>query len=129
MQLASNWFFCFSLCFLFPGLFSPCREILLQFGPHFVSVVSCLVGSNSVTVRTIAHRLLCPWDSLGKNTGVGSHSLLQGIFFTQGSNPGLLHCRQILYHLSHQGSPILSVLSSNPSKLASLFLSEAIRYF
>ena len=44
-------------------------------------------------------------DSPGKNTGVGSHSLLQGIFPTRGSNPGLLHCRQILYHLSHQGSP------------------------
>ena len=40
----------------------------------------------------------------GKNTGVGSHSLLQGIFWTQGSNPGFLHCRQILYHLSHQWS-------------------------
>ena len=50
-------------------------------------------------------RLLCPWDSLGKNTGVGSHSLLQGIFPTQGLNPGLLHCRQILYHLRHQRSP------------------------
>ena len=45
-------------------------------------------------------------DSPGKNTGVGCHALLQGIFPTQGSNPGLLHCRrQILYHLSHQRSP------------------------
>ena len=43
-----------------------------------------------------------------KNTGVGSHSLLQGIFLTQGSNPGLPHCRQILFCLSHQGSPSLS---------------------
>ena len=42
-------------------------------------------------------------DSPGKNTGVGSHSLLQGIFLTQGLNPGLLHCRQILYQLNHQG--------------------------
>ena len=50
-------------------------------------------------------RLLCPWDSPGKNTGVGSHSLLQGIFLTQELNPGLLHCRWILYHLSHQRSP------------------------
>ena len=50
-------------------------------------------------------RLLCPWDSLGKNTGVGCHSLLQEIFLTQGLNPGLLHCRQILYRLSHQRSP------------------------
>ena len=50
-------------------------------------------------------RLLHPWDSPGKNTGVGRHFLLHGIFPTQGSNPGLSHCRQILYHLSHQGSP------------------------
>ena len=50
-------------------------------------------------------RLLCPWDSPGKNTGVGSLSLLQGNFPTQGLNPGLLHCRWILYQLSHQGSP------------------------
>ena len=50
-------------------------------------------------------RLRCPWDFPGKNTGVGCHFLLQGIFPTQGSNLGLLHCRQTLYCLSHQGSP------------------------
>ena len=50
-------------------------------------------------------RHLCPWNSPGKNAGVGSHALLQGIFPTQGSDLGLLHCRQILYQLSHQGSP------------------------
>ena len=44
-------------------------------------------------------------DSSGKNTGVRCHALLQGIFPTQGSNPGIPHCRWILYHLSHQGSP------------------------
>ena len=49
--------------------------------------------------------LLHPWDSAGKNTGVGCHALLQGILPTQGSKPGLLHWKQILYHLSHQGSP------------------------
>ena len=49
--------------------------------------------------------LLCPWNSPGKNTGVGCHSFLQGIFPAQGLNPGLLHCRQILFCLSHQGSP------------------------
>ena len=47
-------------------------------------------------------RLLCPWNSPGKNTGVGCHFLLQGIFLNQRSNQGLLHCRQILYQLSHQ---------------------------
>ena len=44
-------------------------------------------------------------EPTGKPTGVNSHSLLQGILPTQGSNPGLPHCRQILYHLSYQGSP------------------------
>ena len=50
-------------------------------------------------------RLLCPWDFPGKNVGVGCHFLFQGVFLTQGSNLGLPHCRQTLYHLSHQGSP------------------------
>ena len=50
-------------------------------------------------------RLLCPWNSPGKNTGVGFHSLLQGLSTTQGLNPGFLHFRQIFYCLSHQGSP------------------------
>ena len=50
-------------------------------------------------------RLLCPWDSPGKKIGVVCHALLQGILPVQGSNPGLPHCRQILYHLSHLGSP------------------------
>ena len=50
-------------------------------------------------------RLLSPWNSPGKNTGVGSHSLLQGIFLTQGLNLHLLHCRQILHHLSRRESP------------------------
>ena len=49
--------------------------------------------------------LYSPWNYPGQNTGVGNLSLLQGIFPTQGSNPGLLHCRQIIYHLSHKGSP------------------------
>ena len=47
-----------------------------------------------------------PWNSLGQNTGVGSLSLLRGIFPTQESNPGLLNCRWILYQLHHQGSYI-----------------------
>ena len=49
--------------------------------------------------------LYSPWNSLGQNTGVGSCSLLQGIFPTQGLNPALPHCRWILHQLSHQGSP------------------------
>ena len=49
--------------------------------------------------------LYSPWNSPGQNIGVGSHSLLQGIFPTQGSNPGLSHCRLILYQLNRKGSP------------------------
>ena len=47
-------------------------------------------------------RVLCPWDSPGKNIGVGCHALLQEIFLTQGLNSGPLHCRWILYHLMQQ---------------------------
>ena len=56
------------------------------------------------TPWTIALRCLCLWNFLGKNSGLGYHSLLQGISLAQGQNPGLLHCRQILYCLSHKGS-------------------------
>ena len=70
-----------------------------------LKVLCSSVVSNSVTPWTVAHRLLCPWDFPGKNTGVCCHFLLQGIFPIQRLNPGLLHCRQALYHLSHQGSP------------------------
>ena len=55
--------------------------------------------------RLQSTRLLSPWNSPGKNTGVGCHSLIQETFLTWGSNSGFLRCRQILYHLSHQGSP------------------------
>ena len=51
------------------------------------------------------HGLYSSWNSAGQHTGVGSFSLLQGIFPTQGSNPGFPHCRWILYQLSHKGSP------------------------
>ena len=62
---------------------------------------SCSVVSNSLR----PHGQYSPWNSPSQNTGVGSLSLLQGIFPPQGSNPGLLPCRQILYQLSHKGSP------------------------
>ena len=71
--------------------------------------VSCSVVSNSLWPHGLQPaRLLCPWNFPGKNTGVGCHALLQRIFPTLGSNPGLLYYRQILCHLSHQGSPTLS---------------------
>ena len=64
---------------------------------------SHLVVSDSLRPHGLsAARLLCPWSSPGQNTGVGSHSLLQGIFLTQKSNWGLPHYRRILYQLSYQ---------------------------
>ena len=70
------------------------------------AVLSRSVVSDSVRPYGLQPtRLLCPWDSPGKNTRIGCSALLQGIFQIQRWNPGLLHCSQILYHLSHQGSP------------------------
>ena len=75
--------------------------------------VSRAVMSDSLWPRGLQPgRLLFPWDSPGKNTRVSTHSLLQGIFPTQGSNPGFLHCRQILYQLSCQGIPFVFLDSS-----------------
>ena len=64
-------------------------------------------------------RLLSPWNSPGRNIGVGCYSLLQGIFPTQGSNPRLLHCGWVLYRLKPQGSPERGVFFS---KLEALML-------
>ena len=68
--------------------------------------VSCSVMPDSLQPHGLQPtRILCPWDFPGKDSGVGCHFLLQGIFPTQGLNPGLLHCREILYQLSYKGSP------------------------
>ena len=81
---------------------------------NFMAAVTMKV--KKVKVKSLSHVWLfaTPWTiahqsppSMGfsrQDTGVGCHSLLQGTFLTQGSNPGLPHCRQILYHLSHLGS-------------------------
>ena len=77
---------------------------------HTSSLHACSVTLSCQTLCNPIHcldaRLLCPWNSLGKDTEVGCHSYLQGIFLIRGSNPNLLHCRSILYHLSHQRSPM-----------------------
>ena len=65
----------------------------------------CMRHRSSERLSVISNSLQPPWNSPGQNTGVGSCSLLQGISPTQGSKPGLPHCRWILYHLSHEGSP------------------------
>ena len=69
-------------------------------------MVLCESESHSIVSNSLwPHGLYSLWNSPGQNTGAGSLSLLQWIFPTQGSNPGLPHCRQILYQLSHKGSP------------------------
>ena len=83
---------CVHLCVC--ALVCACALVLAQSCPTLCDLVGCSLPGCSV------------WNSPGKNTGVCSYSLIQGIFPTQRSNPDLLHCRQILYHLSHQGSPI-----------------------
>ena len=68
----------------------------------------------------------CPWDSPGKNTGVGCHALLQGIFPIQGLNSVLPHCRWILYHLSHQGSLIYIIGNYKKNQLGSYLIAIGI---
>ena len=81
--------------------------------PKLWKNVSCSVVSNSLWPHELQlSRFLCPWDFPGKNTRVGWHSLLQGIFSTQGLNLGLLHCRQVLHQLSHQESLCLKSAAS-----------------
>ena len=77
-----------------------CRQIL-----YCPSHSACEKESESCSVVANSLRLHGLWNSLGQNTGVGSLSLLQGNFPTQGLNPGLPHYRWILYQLSYKGSP------------------------
>ena len=87
------------------------KDILLKYTaicifPPYSYILKSGSESRSVMSDSLwPHGLHSSWNSPGQNTGVGSLFLLQGIFPTQGSNPGLLHCRRILYQLSHQGSP------------------------
>ena len=90
-------------------------------------VLSCSVMSNSLQPHGLQPaRLFCPWGSPDKNIRMGCHTLLQGIFPTQGLNPGLPYCRQILYHLSHQGSSRIGVCSL--SLLQGIFLSQELNW-
>ena len=76
-----------------------------------IMIVKVKVTSDSLQ----PHGPYSPWNSSGQNTGVGSLSLLQGIFPTQGLNPGLPHCRCILSQLSHKGSPRILEWVAYPS--------------
>ena len=91
-----------SKCLLISWLQSP-SAVILEF-----KKIKSVTESESHSVMSDSlqpHGLNSPWNSPDWNTGVGSLSVLQGIFPTQGSNPGLPHCRQILYQLSHKGNP------------------------
>ena len=113
-------------CFLFSILHKPNCEtqsslldfLYLTIVIVYVCVCPCVCISHSVMSNSLQPhgvqptRLFCPWDFPGNNTGVGCHFLLQGIFPTQGLSPGLLHCHQILYHLSHQGLYVVVVLQN-----------------
>ena len=77
-------------------------DVLISCFPKWMTVKLTVAQS----CPTLCDHMDCsPWNSPGQYTGVGSHSLLQGVFPTHGSNPGLLHCRWIIYQLSHKGSP------------------------
>ena len=89
-----NLYFCV-FCWGFPSLNTV--------DPWVCWSVSCSVMSDSWV--GLLGLTFCPWNSPGKNTGLDCHFLLQEIFLTQRLNLGLLHCRHILYHLIHQGSP------------------------
>ena len=96
------------------------KKILIRWYIKPLSESRLVVPDSLQTHGLQPARLLCPWNFSGQNTGVGSHSLLQRIFPSQGSNPGLPHCRQILYSLSHQGSPRILDWVANCNLLSSL---------
>ena len=109
----------------FPGV---ANQGLHNPSPFQMCVRTCMLSHAqlSVTPWTVATRLLYPWDFLGKNTGVGSHFLLQRIFLTQGSNPCLLcllHSQADSLPLHHLGSPVFQlylILSHSSCTLTSL---------
>ena len=97
---------------------------MLPWENNFVNKGVCVCALVTQSCLTLCEPMDCSppgssvhGDSPGQSTGVGCHALLQGIFPTQESNPGLLHCRQILYQLSHQGSQLRS---PGPKALAGL---------
>ena len=108
------------LCTYFhcPTILFP-RHFSVQLRPHPLFAVLCFVAQSHLTLCDL---MVCSppgssvcGDSPGKNTAVSFHALLQGIFPTQRLNSGLPHCRQILHHLSHQGSPRILEWVAYPS--------------
>ena len=96
------------LPFLPPGDKCVCACVCVCVCTHVLSHFSHV--QHFVTHGLQSTRILYQWNSPGKKAGVSCHSFLQGIFLIQGSNPGLWHCRQILYRLSYQGNPFLCII-------------------
>ena len=88
---------------IYPDSVQIAIDILTRIANGQSESVSYSVMSDSLrSYRVQPTRLLCPGNSPGKNTGLGYHSFFQVIFLTQGSNPGLVHRRQILHRLNHR---------------------------
>ena len=107
-----------SACTSLPSSFIRCTRLILHISCPSPGVSHTRGSESESECKSLSHSnslqpygLYSPWNSPGQNTGVGSLSLLQGIFPTQGSNPGLPHCRWILYQLSYQGRPGYSLTS------------------
>ena len=105
------------------GFWRECKEYKPDSGLDSSSLIKCewVCESHSVVSDSLRpHGLYSPWNSLGQNAGVGSLSLLQGIFPTQGSNPGLPHCRWILYQLSLKAGTNHSTAASLNSQICKM---------
>ena len=91
--------------------------------------VKVKVTQSCLTLCNPKDYIYSPWNSPGQNVGVSSLSLLQGIFSTQGWNPGLPHCRQILYQLSHKGNPCKCNIVINEQSCIFIIKSLSISLF
>ena len=98
-------------CFLVNSSQQEKFKVLIHysFQQHLLHSSKCFPHGVGLICHPMPARIPCPWDFPGKNTGVSCRSLLQGIFLTQGSNPHLLHCRQILYHWATREAPGLAL--------------------
>ena len=118
------------ISFMSASIFAEMDSILyLEFTHFLLDIVHKWKWKSLSRIRLFApHGLYSPWNSPGQNTGVGSLSLLQGIFPTQGLSPGLLHGRRILYQLSHQGSPRILEWVAMPFSRGSSWLSNRMNF-
>ena len=126
--LRHSWLPLFFLAFLFSFFFFwHDFNLLVLLGSLllFSHYVTC--GSFAAPWTVARQAPLCSQDFLGKNTGVGCHFLLQGIFLTQGSNPCLLHWQADSSPLSHQGSPLLGKQINRKKQVTCKFCSDILK--